>query len=436
MSSIKDVTPQPSRSGALARCSVTTYHPSCTCTVFSSMPDRSPATVSCSPTNTSPFAQSDFSMPRSRPQGPRYGTASRSMASDKATSSLAAPPAWKSGSTFSCVSTARWQLRRNIIGRRQSSPSLPTARLVPCARYGLHSRRKVKSTTASDSVPPAVLYDQYYTQDNVAAALFDEVVKRYDPRLYQMLEPSAGTGAFFRLMPPGSLGVDIDPKGPGIVEADFLERRVESGRPVATIGNPPFGTNSSMAIKFFNHAATMSNVIAFVLPRTFRKRSLQNRLNESFHLVHEQIVPANAFLFMGKPYNVPAVFQIWERRGVARAPHVIETNHPDFEFTTWDQADFAIQRVGARAGRIHRDFERSANAHYFVRVADRSARAIDRVLRIMRLLDFRSAAGNVAGNPSLAKSEIVALYQAFIPGQFLRQPRYRIKLRQRRLPHK
>ncbi|WP_246135187.1 SAM-dependent methyltransferase [Novosphingobium sediminis] len=353
----------------------------------------------------------------------------RRLVGREATGSLVVPPAWKSSSTFSCVSTARWQLRRNIIVSRPSSPSLPTARLVPCARYGVHTRRRVKSTSAADSAPPAVLYDQYYTQDNVAAALFDEVVKRYDPRLYQMLEPSAGTGAFFRLMPPGSLGVDIDPKGPGIVEADFLERRVESGRPVATIGNPPFGTTSSMAVNFFAHAATMSDVIAFVLPRTFRKRSLQNRLNENFHLVHEQIVPADAFLFMGKPYNVPAVFQIWERRDVARAPHVIETSHPDFAFTTRDEADFAIQRVGARAGRIHHDFERSANAHYFVRVADRSTRAIDRIQRIMRKLDFAAAAQNVAGNPSLAKSEIVALYTAFVTRQLYRKTRWRILLR-------
>ncbi|MFC4194761.1 SAM-dependent methyltransferase [Novosphingobium lubricantis] len=257
----------------------------------------------------------------------------------------------------------------------------------------------------------------------MAAELLDEVVKRYGYNLYQMLEPSAGTGAFFGLMPPGSIGVDIAPKGPGIVEADFLERRVESGRPVATIGNPPFGINSSMAIRFFNHAATMSDIIAFILPRTFRKRSLQNRLNDNFHLVHEQDVPADAFLFMGKTYNVPAVFQIWERRDVARAPHVIETSHPDFAFTTPDQADFAIQRVGANAGRIHHDFERSANAHYFVQVAGRSARAIDRIQRIMRKLDFAAAAGNVAGNPSLAKSEIVALYTAFVTSPLHRKPR-------------
>jgi len=285
-------------------------------------------------------------------------------------------------------------------------------------------------------MPPAVLYDQYYTQEEVARALYAEVVRRYDSDLFQMLEPSAGDGAFFRLMPSGSLGIDIDPKCPGITQADFLERRVESGRRVATIGNPPFGKNASMAVDFFNHAATMSDVIAFVLPRTFRKRQLQNRLRRNFHLVHEQNVPADAFRFMGKPYNVPAVFQIWERRDSERALHVTDTSHKDFAFTTPGKADFAIQRVGANAGRIHHDFERSTNAYYFVRVATRSARAIDRVQRIMRLLDFRGAAGNVAGNPSLAKSEIVALYQAFVTGQFHRWPRKRIKLRQRRLPDK
>lgn len=429
MGSVADEERYKSTSSAFAMHCVTSVDHSCTRVACSSAPKGNQERVAHSPSEINATVQRGFGI------SPRHGGhAKRSIMNQRsvgreATGSLVAPPTWKSGSTFSCVSTARWQLPRNIIVPRPSSPSLPTARLVPCARYGLHSRRKVKSTTASDSVPPAVLYDQYYTQDNVAAALFEEVVKRYDPRLYQMLEPSAGTGAFFRLMPPGSFGVDIDPKGPGIIEADFLERRVESGRPVATIGNPPFGTNSSMAVNFFAHAATMSDIIAFVLPRTFRKRSLQNKLNENFHLVHEQIVPADAFLFMGKPYNVPAVFQIWERRDVARAPHVIETSHPHFEFTTWDQADFAIQRVGARAGRIHHDFERSANAHYFVRAADRSTRAINRIQRIMRKLDFAAAAQNVAGNPSLAKSEIVALYTAFVTRQLHRKTRWRIWLR-------
>lgn len=157
-----------------------------------------------------------------------------------------------------------------------------------------------------------------------------------------------------------------------------------------------------MAVRFFNHAARQSSVIAFILPRTFRKASIENRLDRNFHLLHEETVPDDAFLFRSKPYNVPAIFQIWERRPERRELRHVETRHSDFDFTTPDRADFAIQRVGARAGRVHRDFTASPSSHYFIR---------GDVEDIMGQLDFPSVARNVAGNPSLSKSEIVSLYR-------------------------
>lgn len=416
MSSAENGQHHPSTFTALARCRVATSRHSCTWTACSSASKRSEGTVTCAPIDTSRFVQPDFPLPQLRLQDALNGNANQGLAGGEPIRSQAASPAWRLGSTFSCVSKSRWWSCAKIQCKPFTPGIKPAARLVPYVRHGASARRKRNWATFPGNIPPAVRYDQYYTQEQVARALYAEVIRRYDPDLFQMLEPSAGEGAFFRLMPSGSLGIDIDPKCPGIVQADFLERRVESRRRVVTIGNPPFGKNASMAVDFFNHAATMSDVIAFVLPRTFRKRQLQNRLHRNFHLAHEQDVPADAFRFMGKPYNVPAVFQIWERRECQRALHVSETSHPDFVFTTPDQADFAIQRVGANAGRIHHDFERSANAHYFVRAAGRSAEAIERVQSIMRMLDFRGTAGNVAGNPSLAKSEIVVLYQAFITG--------------------
>ncbi|KPF91886.1 hypothetical protein IP81_07410 [Novosphingobium sp. AAP83] len=252
----------------------------------------------------------------------------------------------------------------------------------------------------------------------LARALYQFVLERYHPGLYLMLEPCAGDGAFFKLMPYGSLACDIDAKYPGVILSDFFAIMVQSERPVMTIGNPPFGRNASLAVDFFNHAATMSDVIAFVLPRSFRKRSVQNRLHRNFHLVHEKIVEGYAFLFMGKPCNVPVVFQIWEYRDDERRLHNVKTSHPDFKFvasdesTTSDKPDFAIQRVGARAGDIHHDFSKSKNAHYFIHVVDRSPENVAYVERIMGSLNFAKMVRNVAGNPSLAKSEIVELYTA------------------------
>lgn len=266
----------------------------------------------------------------------------------------------------------------------------------------LAKTRETNILASRCSKAPDILLDQYYTRPDVAQNLYGVFKEYFDPNQYQLIEPSAGTGSFLRLMPHGSLAFDVDPKHPGILTANFLTVEIHSERKVAAIGNPPFGRNASMAVRFFNHAARQANVIALILPRTFRKASIKNRLDRAFHLVHEETVPHDAFVFRSKPYNVPAVFQIWERRQEPRELQHLETLHPDFEFTTPDQAEFAIQRVGARAGRVHRDFTRSPSSHHFIR---------GDVEPIMKKLDFTQVALNVAGNPSLSKSEIVSLYR-------------------------
>lgn len=256
-----------------------------------------------------------------------------------------------------------------------------------------------------DNRPSDVRLDQYYTRPDIAAHLYAVFREYFDPKGLLMVEPSAGTGSFCRLLPFGSLAFDVEPKYRGIQTADFLTMHIQSDRPLGIIGNPPFGKNASMAVRFFNHAAWQSNVIALILPRSFRKGSIVNRLDRAFHLLHEKEVPANAFLFRSKPYNVPALFQIWERRPEQRDLLPTDTRHPDFKFSKPQDADFAIQRVGARAGLVHHKFTASPKSHYFIK-GDVEAQ--------MRQLDFASVVGNTAGNPSLAKAEIVALYQDWI----------------------
>lgn len=261
---------------------------------------------------------------------------------------------------------------------------------------------------ASNDNPSAdIRLDQYYTRPDVAAALYRVCREHFHPSMFRMVEPSAGDGSFFRLLPPGSLGFDLMPRYPGIRKADFLSTTLPADRPLAVVGNPPFGRNASMAVRFFNQAASQASVIAFVMPRSVRKASVENRLDRSFHLLREVDVPRDAFVFRGRPFHVPAVFQIWVRLGTPRQLRRVETTHPDFEFTTPDVADFAIQRVGARAGRIHYDFARSPSAHYFIRGGVG-------LVAMIGQLDFATAAADVAGNPSLSKAEIVSLYEALL----------------------
>ncbi len=151
-----------------------------------------------------------------------------------------------------------------------------------------------------DAHARAAELDQIFTTDEVARHLLDLVIRRYGSQPHLFIEPSAGLGAFLKHMPAPKIGIELDCKIPGLLAADFLTVSVQCTPPIIVVGNPPFGKNSSMAVDFFNHAARMADVIAFVLPLTFRKASIQNRLHEKFHLVDEVDVPALAFTFRSR----------------------------------------------------------------------------------------------------------------------------------------
>lgn len=250
--------------------------------------------------------------------------------------------------------------------------------------------------------------DQYYTEWHVADRLWSHVEDHIDTESCLLVEPSAGEGAFYRRMRPGSLGFDKEPKYPGIITANFFDVTIGGDRDICFVGNPPFGKNSSLAQAFFNHAAREARYIAMILPSTFLKGSMQNKLNFAFHVVFEEEVPPNAFRFEGRLCSVSTTFMIWERREEPRPLWPTETRHPDFEFLpSRDGADFMIQRVGADAGRVHEEFGKSGSAHYFIRSVRGDVRAVMEELRT----EFGRVAGYVAAKPSLAMSEIVSLYR-------------------------
>lgn len=275
--------------------------------------------------------------------------------------------------------------------QRQASRSRPTAPV---------KKRIVKSK-----------YDQFYTRPEEAKRLFLFAQENVDLSKALMVEPSAGEGAFFRLMPTGSLGYDPEPHFPGIVKRDFLKVTLPRGRPIAVLGNPPFGRSANTAVEHFNHAAKQPDVqvIAMIFPKSFRKAAIENRLNINFHLLRETEVAPDTFCFDGKPLAVNTVFQIWVRQTTPRELRVVETAHPDFSFTKPNVAHFVVRRVGVRAGRIHHDRKASPSSHYFIRSSAWLYRGS--VERVMAQLDFASAAANATANPSLAKSEIVAIYR-------------------------
>ena len=71
---------------------------------------------------------------------------------------------------------------------------------------------------------------------------------------------------------------------------DFLKYFPHSNtfNKIHVIGNPPFGRQSSLAIKFIRHSAKFCNTISFILPKSFKKDSMRNKVPLDFHLIHEK----------------------------------------------------------------------------------------------------------------------------------------------------
>lgn len=280
---------------------------------------------------------------------------------------------------------------------------------------------KVSNSRMSKSAPQetARKLDQFYTDPAYAQQFFNVIEQTVDLSQYDhILEPSAGTGSFYNLLDPNRrIGLDLEPKATGIVKKDFFKWNPPKKKRIITVGNPPFGKSSGLAIKFFNRAAEFSDVIAFVIPRTFRKASVINRLDKNFHCVYDETVPDHSFVFKGTSYNVPCAAQIWQREKKPRDRIVtfkLEQVSHLFELVDPAHSDFAIQRVGGRAGLI-RTTDRmnfSVESHYFIRAHD------PRVLSVFEKVDFDSVKFNTAGNPSVSPSELIELWisQASLQG--------------------
>lgn len=119
--------------------------------------------------------------------------------------------------------------------------------------------------------------DRFYTKNLIAKQCVDYLNSLVDTSNAHFIEPSAGAGAFLPYLNKYD-AFDILPAAKGIVKADWLELNKTSlynDYLNIVIGNPPFGVQNNMAIKFFN-ASKDADYIAFILPKSFRKPSVQN----------------------------------------------------------------------------------------------------------------------------------------------------------------
>lgn len=243
--------------------------------------------------------------------------------------------------------------------------------------------------------------DRFYTADKTVDLCLSNInMQSYN----QIIEPSAGSGSFSNKI-PNCLAYDIAPMGENIIEADWLTlSKKDFQSNTLVIGNPPFGQQNSLAIKFINESAKFARTIAFILPLSFKKDSVKNKIDENFILQKEIDLIDCVFYLHEKPYIVPCVFQIWERSKTKRKKKILKTQTKLFSFVDKTQADFRIQRVGGNAGKAFLDLNKSKQSNYFIK--NLSSFSNQDLINIINSLEYPSIEWTV-GPKSLSKGELI-----------------------------
>lgn len=264
-------------------------------------------------------------------------------------------------------------------------------------------------------------FDKFYTKPEIVDQCLSKLESQFPWTSWDLVvEPSAGNGRFFTKIPhPRKIGLDLKPEHEAILSQDFFTFQPPSdARRILVVGNPPFGKISSLAIQFFQHAANWATVIAFIVPRTFRRISVQNRLPLEFHLLHDEDIPVEPCAFE-PPMMAKCCFQIWTRGTESRERTVLPLTHPHWKFlslgpndangqpTPPQGASFALRAYGGKIGEIRTTNlgELRPKSWHWIQATGPADVLCQRFLS----LDYSQSLDTARQN-SLGKAELVRLY--------------------------
>lgn len=254
--------------------------------------------------------------------------------------------------------------------------------------------------------------DKYYTKDSVVELCLNQVRKHIQIDTNDLIiEPSAGNGSFItgiKTLTSNFKFYDLEPDNIEISKQDYLLYNYSSimntFNKIHIIGNPPFGRQSSLAIKFIKKSCEFSNSISFILPKSFKKDSLRKTFPLKFHLIFEMDLQDKSFLVDGIEHNVPCIFQIWEKKNVNRI--VSEKLEPlNFMFVKkTENPDISFRRVGVNAGIIDTSIDnKSIQSHYFIKFTNKKS-INDNINNLSTITyDFN----NTVGPKSISKQELI-----------------------------
>jgi predicted RNA methylase len=254
--------------------------------------------------------------------------------------------------------------------------------------------------------------DKYYTKDSVVELCLNLVEKYIQINSVDLIiEPSAGNGSFItgiKLITSNFKFYDLEPDNDEIIKQDYLLYDYgiikETFSKIHIIGNPPFGRQSSLAIKFIKKSCEFGDSVSFILPKSFKKDSLKKTFPLNFHLIFEIDLPDKSFLVDGVEHNVETIFQIWKKKNVERT--LIKKEEPlNFIFVEkTNNPDISFRRVGVNAGNIDVNIDnKSIQSHYFIKFTNKKSTTDN--IDLLKVIQFNH--NNTVGPRSISKQELI-----------------------------
>ena len=262
--------------------------------------------------------------------------------------------------------------------------------------------------------------DKYYTKDSVVSECL-EIIKNTLAISSDdlIIEPSCGNGSFISEIKKLSTNYkfyDLEPENDEIEKQDYLLlTNPISDKKIHVIGNPPFGRQASLAVKFVKKSCEYADSISFILPKSFKKDSIKNRIPLNFTCVCERDLPYKSFLVGGDEYDVPCVFQIWKKLDQTRI--ISEKVEPlGYIFVKQDESpDISVRRVGFYSGKVDIDISKSPNSHYFIKFTN--GFSIKKNIKNLKNIIFDH--NNTVGAKSISKPELIEKFNPILRNRLI-----------------
>ena len=177
----------------------------------------------------------------------------------------------------------------------------------------------------------------------------------------------------------------------------------------------------------------MSEVIAFIVPVSFMKWSVQKNLNTQFALHSYMYLEPESFSSNGKPYSVRTVFQIWVKKDskydngvnlrLIKQPPI---SHPDFKIWQYNATPEAVKYIDedwkyATYRQGHHDYNQIFTREDYNHIKEKMTGAKKQQFffikpltaeaeKIILDMDFNALAERNTATPGFGKGDFVSYY--------------------------